>query len=220
LSETDIAVIRAEIVSVGIELERIGILDLTAGNISARVSDDAIAITPSGIPYGDTRPEDIVICSLSDGSVLEGTRKPSSELPLHRAVYAARPETGAVVHTHSPYATTLAVLGKPIPAVHYVISRLGTCEVPVVSYATYGSEALAENTFAALEGTTRALLLANHGTITIGDDLETAATNARVLEILATTYIRALSIGTPVILPDDEIAVVVERHKTYGQVAS
>jgi L-fuculose-phosphate aldolase len=219
LSERDSAALREEIVSVGIELERIGILDLTAGNISARVGDDAIAITPSGIPYGDTRPEDIVICSLSDGSVLEGSRKPSSELPLHRAVYAARPETGAVVHTHSPYATTLAVLGKPIPAVHYVISRLGTCEVPVVGYATYGSDALAENAFAALEGTTRALLLANHGTITIGDDLETAATNARVLEILATTYVRALSIGTPVILPDDEIALVVERHKTYGQVA-
>jgi L-fuculose-phosphate aldolase len=209
-----------EIVSVGIELERIGILDLTAGNISTRVADDAIAITPSGIPYRDTRPEDIVICALSDGSVISGDRKPSSELPLHRAVYAARPETGAVVHTHSPFATTLAVLGKPIPAVHYVISRLGTTEVPVVDYATYGSEALAENTFAALAGTTRALLLANHGTIAIGDDLETAAVNARVLEILATTYVRALTIGTPVILPDEEIANVVERHKSYGQVSS
>jgi L-fuculose-phosphate aldolase len=219
LSDPDVAALRTQIVDVGIELERIGILDLTAGNISARVRDDAIAITPSGIPYGETRPEDIVICSLADGSVLEGHRTPSSELPLHRAVYAARPETGAVVHTHSPFATTLAVLGKPIPAIHYVISRLGTCEVPVVEYATYGSEALAENTFAGLAGTTRALLLANHGTITIGDDLETAATNARVLEILATTYIRALSIGTPVILPDAEIATVVERHKTYGQVA-
>jgi L-fuculose-phosphate aldolase len=212
--------LREEIVSVGIELERIGILDLTAGNISTRVGGDAIAITPSGIPYRDTRAEDIVICALSDGSVISGDRKPSSELPLHRAVYAARPETGAVVHTHSPFATTLAVLGKPIPAVHYVISRLGTTEVPVVDYATYGSEALAENTFAALAGTTRALLLANHGTIAIGDDLETAAVNARVLEILATTYVRALTIGTPVILPDEEIANVVERHKSYGQVSS
>ena len=219
LSDAATAKVRQEIVDVGIELERIGILDLTAGNISARVGDDAIAITPSGIPYGDTTADDIVICRLSDGSVISGHRKPSSELPLHSAVYAARPETGAVVHTHSPYATTLAVLGKPIPAVHYIISRLGTCEVPVVSYATYGSDALAENAFAALGGTTRALLLANHGALTIGDDLETAAVNARVLEILATTYWRALSVGTPVILPDEEIANVVERHKTYGQTA-
>jgi L-fuculose-phosphate aldolase len=219
LSDADISRTCEEIVSTGIELERIGILDLTAGNISVRVGDDAIAITPSGIPYGDTTAADIVICSLSDGSVISGDRKPSSELPLHRAVYAARPETGAVVHTHSPFATTLAVLGKPIPAIHYVISRLGTCEVPVVNYATYGSDELAQNTFAALSGTTRALLLANHGTLAIGDDLETAATNARVLEILATTYWRALTVGTPVILPDDEIANVVERHKTYGQVA-
>ncbi len=220
LSDASIATISAEIVSVGIELERIGILDLTAGNISVRVDDDAIAITPSGIPYKETRPGDIVICSLADGSVLAGDRKPSSELPLHRAVYAARPETGAVVHTHSPFATTLAVLGKPIPAVHYIISRLGTCEVPVVSYATYGSEELARNTFAALAGTTRALLLANHGTLAIGDDLETASVNARVLEILAMTYWRALAVGTPVILPDEEIANVIERHKSYGQIAS
>jgi L-fuculose-phosphate aldolase len=112
------------------------------------------------------------------------------------------------------------VLGKPIPAVHYIISRLGTCEVPVVSYATYGSEELAQNTFAALSGTTRALLLANHGTLAIGDDLETAAVNARVLEILAMTYWRALAVGTPVILPDEEIANVIERHKSYGQIAS
>lgn len=219
MSDAIIESLCREIVEVGIELERIGILDLTAGNISARVSQDTIAITPSGIPYGDTTPDDIVICALADGAVLAGHRTPSSELPLHRAVYAARPETGAVVHTHSPFATTLAVLGKPIPAVHYVISRLGTTEVPVVSYATYGSEELAENTFAALAGTTRALLLANHGTLAIGDDLETASVNARVLEILAMTYWRALCVGTPVILPDAEIANVVERHKTYGQVA-
>lgn len=209
--------IRTQIVEIGIELERLGILDLTAGNISARVGDDAIAITPSGIPYGETRPEDIVVCTLAEGDVIEGTCRPSSELALHRAVYAARPETGAVVHTHSPYATTLAVLRKPIPAVHYVISRLGTSEVPVVDYATYGTQELAENAFAGLAGTTKALLLANHGTLALGTDLADAALNARVLEILAATYWRALAIGSPVILSDDEIGNVMERHKSYGQ---
>jgi L-fuculose-phosphate aldolase len=208
---------RTRIVEIGIELERLGILDLTAGNISVRVGDDEIAITPSGIPYRETTPDDIVICALSDGSVIEGARKPSSELPMHRAVYAARPETGAVVHTHSPYATTLAVLRRPIPAVHYVISRLGTSEVPVVDYATYGTQELADNAFAGLAGTTKALLLANHGTVALGDHLEEAALNARVLEILAATYWRALAVGSPVILSDDEIDNVIERHKNYGQ---
>lgn len=208
---------RTRIVETGIELERLGILDLTAGNISVRVGDDAIAITPSGIPYGDMRADDIVVCTLADGSVREGSCWPSSELALHRAVYAARPETGAVVHSHSPYATTMAVLRKPIPAVHYVISRLGTSEVPVVEYATYGTQELAENAFAGLAGSTKALLLANHGTITLGADLAEAVLNARVLEILAATYWRALAVGTPVILLDAEIANVMQRHETYGQ---
>ena len=208
---------RTLIVEAGIALERLGILDLTAGNISVRVGDDAIAITPSGIPYGDTCADDIVVCALADGAVREGARRPSSELALHRAVYAARPETGAVVHTHSPYATTMAVLRKPIPAVHYVISRLGTTEVPVVDYATYGTQQLAENAFAGLTGSTKALLLANHGTLALGADLAEAALNARVLEILAATYWRALAIGTPVILSDAEIGNVMRRHETYGQ---
>jgi L-fuculose-phosphate aldolase len=210
-------VTRSRIVEVCIELERLGTLDLTAGNVSVRVGDDEIAITPSGIPYGDTTAEDVVICTLSDGAVVDGRRTPSSELPLHRAVYAARPETGAVVHTHSPYATTLAVLRRPIPAVHYVISRLGTSEVPVVDYATYGTQELAQNAFAGLAGTTKALLLANHGTLALGDDIEEAAVNARVLEILAATYWRALAVGSPVILSDEEIGNVMERHKSYGQ---
>jgi L-fuculose-phosphate aldolase len=214
---TDHTLTRAAIVEAGIELERLGILDLTAGNISVRVADDAIAITPSGIPYGSTTSDDIVVCRLSDGAIVEGTCRPSSELPLHRAVYAARPETGAVVHTHSPYATTFAVLRRSIPAVHYVISRLGTSEVPVVDYATYGSQELAENAFAGLAGNTKALLLANHGTLALGEDLAEASLNARVLEILAATYWRALAIGSPVILSDEEIGNVMERHKSYGQ---
>jgi L-fuculose-phosphate aldolase len=208
---------RTQIVETGVELERIGILDLTAGNISVRIGADAIAITPSGIAYGDITPDDIVVCALADGAVLEGARVPSSELALHRAVYAARPEAGAVVHTHSPYATTMAVLRKPIPAVHYVISRLGTMEVPVVDYATYGTQELANNAFAGLAGTTKALLLANHGAIALGSDLAEAALNSRVLEILAATYWRALAIGSPAILSDAQIESVMERHESYGQ---
>jgi L-fuculose-phosphate aldolase len=211
------SVARTRIVEVGIELERLGLLDLTAGNISARTGDDAIAITPTGIPYGDTTADDIVICALSDGSVIDGSRRPSSELALHRAIYAARPETGAVVHTHSPYATTLAVLRRPIPAVHYVISRLGTNEVPVVDYATYGTQELAQIAFAGVAGTTKAVLLANHGALALGADLDEAALNARLLETLAATYWRALAVGSPVILSAAEIETVRERFEHYGQ---
>jgi L-fuculose-phosphate aldolase len=111
----------------------------------------------------------------------------------------------------------MAVLRMPIPAVHYVISRLGTSEVPVIDYATYGTQQLAENAFAGLTGTTKALLLANHGALALGADLPEAALNARVLEILAAYYWRALAVGTPVILSDEEIGNVTRRHETYGQ---
>jgi L-fuculose-phosphate aldolase len=218
-ARTRTSALRRRIVEVCLELERLGLLDLTAGNVSARVDDDAIAITPSGIPYGETHPDDVVVCALADGATVEGSCRPSSELALHRAMYAARPETGAVVHTHSPYATTFAVLGEPIPAVHYMIARLGVSEVPVVAYATYGTEQLARNALGTLDGEAKALLLANHGTLALGADVDDAAINARVLESLAAVCWRARTIGEPRVLPADEIARVRERHRDYGQPA-
>jgi L-fuculose-phosphate aldolase len=209
--------VRDEIARLGRVLEAAGVLDLTAGNISARVGDDALAITPSGIPYGQIEGADVVVCALADGAVLDGERRPSSELPLHRAVYAARADAGAVVHTHSPYATTFAVLREPIPAVHYAIARLRTASVPVVDYATYGSDELARLAFAVLADGARAALLASHGAIALGDDLAEAGRNARVLETLAATCWRARAIGTPHVLPPDEIERVERRYETYGQ---
>jgi ribulose-5-phosphate 4-epimerase/fuculose-1-phosphate aldolase len=211
------AAVRDEIARLGRTLEAAGLLDLTAGNISARIDADALAITPSGIPYGDTGAEDVVVCALEDGAVLDGARRPSSELPLHRAIYAARPDAGAVVHTHSPYATTFAVLREPIPAVHYAIARLRTAEVPVVDYATYGSDELARLAFGVLGDGARAALLANHGAVALGADLAEAGRNARVLETLAATFWRARAIGLPHVLPADEIARVERRYETYGQ---
>ena len=182
------------------------------------MDDNEIAITPSGIPYRDTPVDDIVVCSLSDGSILDGDRKPSSELPLHRAVYAARPETGAVVHTHSPSRRRWQYSGRPIPAVHYIISRLGTSEVPVVGLRDLWHAGAGENTFAGLAGTTRRCCSQTTARSRIGGDLDEAALNARVLEILAVTYWRALAVGSPVILSDEEIGNVIERHKSYGQI--
>lgn len=211
-----IAALRAEIAALGRTLEAAGLLELTAGNISSR-DGDLLAITPSGIPYAAVGAEDVVVCRVADGGVVEGSRKPSSELPLHRAIYTARPDCGAIVHTHSPYATTFAVLREEIPAVHYSIARLRTPRVPVVDYATYGSEALAALAFSALAGGSQAALLANHGAVALGADLAESARNAQVLETLAATFWRARAIGTPHVLPAAEIRLVQERYRAYGQ---
>lgn len=208
--------LRQEIAELGRELESAGLLWLTAGNISARVGP-AIAITPSGIPYAAVEAADVVLCNLEDGEVLDGARRPSSELRLHRAIYRARPDAGAIVHTHSEYATTFAVLRERIPAIHYAIAHLHTASVPVVDYATYGSEELARLAFAALGGGEQAALLASHGAVALGANLAEASRNAQILEMLAATYWRARAIGTPHVLSAEEIGRVEDRYRTYGQ---
>ena len=208
--------IRAAIVATAQRLERLGLLSLTAGNLSARVEGELMAITPTGIPYGQIEPQDIVITDLA-GDVVDGSRRPSSELPFHAAVLRARSDVGAVVHTHSLYATTLAVLGRTIPAVHYVIAALDLETVPLVSYSTFGSDDLARAIAAALGSGGKAALLANHGALARGDDLADAARSAELLEFLATIYHRALAVGEPVVLPAEEIARVRGRYRDYGQ---
>jgi L-fuculose-phosphate aldolase len=208
--------IRREIAETGRRLEADGLLSTTAGNLSARVAPERIAITPSAIPYPQVRAPDVVVTDLA-GEVIEGERRPSSELPLHTAVYRARPDVGGVVHTHSPYATTLAVMRRPIPAVHYMIAALAVTEVPVVGYETYGSTALAGRIEAVAAAGANGALLANHGAVAFGLSLEQAAEHASLLEFLAATYYRTLIAGGPVLLPDDEIARVAERFKTHGQ---
>ena len=208
--------IRAAIVATAQRLERLGLLSLTAGNLSARVEGELMAITPTGIPYGQIEPQDIVITDLA-GDVVDGSRRPSSELPFHAAVLRARSDVGAVVHTHSLYATTLAVLGRTIPAVHYVIAALDLETVPLVSYSTFGSDDLARAIAAALGSGGKAALLANHGALALGDDLADAARSAELLEFLATIYHRALAVGEPVVLPAEEIARVRGRYRDYGQ---
>jgi len=208
--------IRTAIVETAQRLQRIGLLSLTAGNVSVRVERELMAITPTGMPYEQIEPADIVITDLA-GAIVDGNRRPSSELPFHAAVLRARPDIGAVVHTHSLYATTLAVLGRTIPAVHYVIASLDLEEVPLVPYSTYGSQELAVGITAAIGAGGKAALLANHGALALGSDLADAARAAELLEFLASLYHHALEIGQPVILPSAEIAVVRGRYRDYGQ---
>jgi len=206
---------RQHIADLGRRLEQDGLLNHTAGNISARVAPDQIAMTPSSMPYPTITAEDVVILDMN-GHLVDGQRRPSSEWRMHLMMYHIRPQTGGVVHTHAPYATTLAVMGLTIPAVHYEIAALADDVIPLVPYTTYGTADLAEHCRRAM-GTANAALLANHGTIALGPTLETAATFTQILEFLAMLYYRSRLAGEPVILPHEEIMHVRERFRTHGQ---
>src|SRR5580698_3849430 len=172
---------RGDLVSSGRTLLARGLLSQTSGNLSVRVSRDEVCITPSSMEYDRLEPADIVLVG-TDGQVREGQRTPSSETPLHCLVYDSRPDVSAIVHTHSPYATTLAVLGMPIPAVHYMIAALETDEIAVAGYATYGTDDLARNVREAFGAPSRAVLMANHGAVTVGNSLKGAADAAQAVE--------------------------------------
>ena len=188
----------------------------TSGNISIYNAEEGlVALSPSGMDYFSTTPEDVVILDL-DAKVVDGKRKPSSEWALHTKFYQRHPAARAVVHTHSMYCTTLACLGKPLEAVHYAIGAAGTARIPVAPYRLFGSPELAE---AAVEacGDGKAVLLANHGLVAWEGSLPKAFSLARDLEFTAELQWRAMAVGTPNILTDSQMAEALERFKTYGQ---
>ena len=153
-----------------------------------------------------------------DGKVLEGQLQPSSETPMHTGIYRARTNVGAVVHTHSIYATTLACLGWPIPPVHYMLTTLSVDgHVPLAPYATYGTEELAENAAGSLGEDRNACLLRNHGTITVGESPEKAFSRTVTLEEMAEVYYRTRVAGEPVLLSPEQIEEVAAKISGYGQ---
>lgn len=211
---------RAQIVDVCRRLTPDGLVIGTAGNVSLR-RDDLLAVTPSGLPYDDLRPDLVCVVRIADGQVVDGPLAPASELGLHLAALRATREAGAnaVVHTHSRAATALASLQgvDELPAMHYYVAMFGG-PVRVTPYHRYGTPELAAAVEAALAGRTAALM-GNHGAVVVDTDLPTAYEKALQLEGLCDSYLRALAAGTPRILSDDDIAQVVEGLKTYGQSA-
>ena len=188
-----------------------------SGNVSARWRDDGFdgfLVTPSGISYQETTRDDIVAVSLA-GEVL-GKRVPSSEWRFHRDIYRARDDAQAIVHTHSPFATSLACLRRDIPAFHYMVAIAGGRDIRCAPYATFGTQALSDHALEALLDR-KACLLANHGVIVLGASLADALARAIEVETLAEMYVRALQIGEPTLLPDDEMAIVLDKFRTYGQ---
>ncbi|MDY0189818.1 MAG: L-fuculose-phosphate aldolase [Desulfuromonas sp.] len=206
---------RQQIVAYGVKMIQAGLTTGSGGNLSILdPEEDLIAIGPSGIDYVDVGIEDVVIVN-RNGEVVEGRWKPSSELSFHLALYRQRPEIRAVVHTHSVYATTIACLNWEIPAVHYLVAFSGN-KVPLAPYATFGSKELAVNVAEHI-GTYNALLLANHGLVAIGADMQHAFNVAEEIELVARIYYQAKSIGQPVLVDAEEMQRVGAKFATYGQ---
>lgn len=208
---------REEIVAYGNRMIADGLTVGTAGNISVYDPElGYMAISPSGIPYADTTPEDVVIMDLH-GNIVEGDRKPSSEFALHSAFYLADIGARAVVHAHSMFCTTLSCMGEPLRSVHYAIAEAGTNELPLVPYHTFGTPELAAATADALKSGSRGVILANHGMCASGASLKNAYGLALTMEWCAEVQWRCMSTGKMNVLTKEEMDVALEHYKTYGQ---
>ncbi|MEE8056003.1 MAG: class II aldolase/adducin family protein [Gammaproteobacteria bacterium] len=206
--------LRVEIIGFARAMNQCGLNQGTSGNVSARIQGGFL-ITPTGISYEVIEAKDIVEMEI-DGHGPPGQLKPSSEWYFHRAILVARDDANAVIHVHSPYATALACTGRGIPAFHYMVAFAGGNSIRCAPYATFGTEALSVNVVQALKGC-QACLLANHGMVAIGPNLETAYRLAREIEYLAKQYCIALQIGGVTLLDEDEMQRVLEKFRDYGK---
>lgn len=214
---------REEIVRTCRDLSAAGLVVGTAGNVSVRVGD-LVAVTPSGVDYSELSVSDVGVHRL-DGTPVDASLDPTSELPLHLSVYDTYGGSGsgsgldfgvgAVVHTHSVAATAVSTLADELPPIHYYVAMFGGT-VRVAPYATYGTDELASNAVQALRGRT-ACLLGSHGAVTTGQDLKTAYDRSVYLEWVCDVYLRAAAAGTPRLLPPGEIEAVAAKLASYGQ---
>ncbi len=206
---------RLDIVRCAARLLQAGLTTSMGGNLSVVHREKGlVAITPTGIAHDALRPEDIVIFD-GRGQIVSGELRPSSEIALHRALYGARSDIGAIIHTHPVYATTFACLDQEIPAVHYSIGHAGD-RVPVAPYALFGTEELARNAAETIGGH-NAVLLRSHGLVAVGPTLSAAFTCAEEVEFVARVWFQARAVGNPVLLSAAEMARVRAAFRNYGQ---
>ncbi|MEE8455748.1 MAG: class II aldolase/adducin family protein [Limibaculum sp.] len=212
---TDELTLRQAIVDQCRRMNAIGLNQGTSGNISARCGGRML-ITPSAVPYDEMTAEMVASMPIEgDHGAWEGPLEPSSEWRFHLDLTRARPDLGAIVHTHAIYCTTLAIARRPIPAVHYMMAAFGGTCIRCADYATFGTEALSRAVLAAMQGR-NACLMANHGMIAAGPDLDRAMWLAVELETLARQYFNTLLIGGPVLLDEAEIADAAKSFGSYG----
>lgn len=203
-----------EIVALTQSLDAAGLVPNKSGNVSARV-EHGFLVTPAGVPYRDLTSPQIVELA-ADGASRDGAARPSSEWRMHAAIYAARSDVAAIVHTHSPRATALACAGRGIPPFHYMIALAGG-DIRCMPYSTFGTEELAASAVRGLDGR-RATLLGNHGVMAVGASLREAHAVAVEVENLAGEYLAMLSAGLqPQLLDDAELRRVIARFSDYGR---
>ncbi|MEQ8825818.1 MAG: class II aldolase/adducin family protein [Filomicrobium sp.] len=205
---------RKKVIATALEMSRSGLSPGRSGNVSCRWHNGML-ITPSGVPYEDLTPAKIAYVD-NDGSVAARSLKPSSEWRFHLSAYRSRVTIGAVVHTHSLHATVLACAHKPIPAFHYMVAVAGGTDVPLIPYAPFGTEKLADLVANGLENR-NAILMANHGQLAVAQDLDSALELAHEIEVLAEQYYKVLTLGKPKILGKAAMADVLTRFASYGQ---
>ena len=217
-SEEELALGR-QVIGTCLELERRGLNQGTSGNISVRLAgeEDGFLITPTALAYDLMQPEDIAHMKL-DGS-RAGRRSPSSEWRIHLDIMRRRPEVGAVIHTHSGHATSLACMRRAIPSFHYMVALFGGPDIRCSGYATFGTQELSDAVLEALEGRSAALM-GNHGLIVLAPTLQRALALTVEAETLAMMYLRTLQAGGPCLLPAEEIATVKEKFSAYGSYGS
>lgn len=203
---------RRAIIETCLEMNQTGLNQGTSGNISVR-DGDGLLITPSALPYDQMTPEDIVWMGF-DG-MIEGSKRPSTEWRFHLDIMREKPDVTAVVHAHPTASTTLAIMEKPIPPLHYMVAVAGGHDIRCAPYATFGTAELSEHALAALEGR-HACLLAHHGIIATGASLDKALWLATEVETLAKQYLGCLPMGEPPLLSHEQIEDVLARLKGYG----
>lgn len=214
--EADGPALRARVIATALGMNRAGINVNQSGNVSVRCTRGAVAglvITPTALPYDALEPDDLVFVRFADAS-WTARREPSSEWRFHYEILRAREDVSAIVHTHSPCATALACHGLGIPPFHYMVAVAGGTDIRCAPYATFGTQALAENALAAIADR-KACLLAHHGAIAADTTLERALALAIEVEHLARIYLEARRLGEPPLLTPDEMARVLERFVRY-----
>ncbi len=199
------------------ELPRNDLVKWTGGNVSGRDTETGyVVIKPSGVKYEDLRPEQLIVIDVS-GNVLEGDLKPSSDTASHLYIYRQRPDVNGVVHTHSPYATAFAAVGKPIPVYLTAIADEFGGPIPCGGFALIGSEEIGRVVVESI-GSSPAVLLKNHGVFTIGKNAETAVKAAVMVEDVARAVWLALQLGQPDEIPAEEVVKLRHRYRyEYGQ---
>lgn len=208
---------REQIAEYGRKLVSLGLTKSTGGNISICNREQGLmAISPSGMDYFKTEPDDVVVLKVEDGSKVEGSYEPSSEHAMHRIFYTDREDINAVVHTHSTYATTLATLGWGLPASNYLVALAGP-DIRCAPYQSFGTPELAKAAFEYMKDR-YCVLLANHGLVAGSKDIANAFNIALLMEECCETYYLATVAGRANILPIEEMEKMMARFKTYGQI--